>query len=267
MLLNDNQVWRLRELSLQVPEHIVHQPMPIQRLAHTEHERHARLALAYDSVSANQASASNAAASQHATPPARWGVRDYNAAYAAGRTTPTEVVQAMLSALPRIEASVGTIFTEVQPETVLRQARESEGRWVAHTPLSIWDGVPIGVKEMIAIEGHLTGFGTWRGSAESPSRAAADADDPMVAKMRASGAIIIGLTAMTEWGVTPLGWSAHAQGPRNPHDLSRYPGGSSSGSYYLQLTTCYLLLTTCYLLLTTYYLLLTTYYLLLTTDY
>lgn len=44
------------------------------------------------------------------------------------------------------------------------------------------------------------------------------------------GAIILGSTVMTEFGVTPLGWSAHFQGPRNAHHPGHYPGGSSSGS-------------------------------------
>jgi hypothetical protein len=34
----------------------------------------------------------------------------------------------------------------------------------------------------------------------------------------------------SRFGVTPLGWSAHHQGPLNPHNTSHYPGGSSSGS-------------------------------------
>merc|ERR1712226_56852 len=34
---------------------------------------------------------------------------------------------------------------------------------------------------------------------------------------------------MTEFGVTPLGWSAHHKGPTNAHDPTRYPGGSSAG--------------------------------------
>jgi Asp-tRNA(Asn)/Glu-tRNA(Gln) amidotransferase A subunit family amidase len=52
----------------------------------------------------------------------------------------------------------------------------------------------------------------------------------MVARMRSAGAIIIGVTSMTEYGVTPLGWSAHAQGPRNPFRTGHFSGGSSSGS-------------------------------------
>ena len=230
MLLNDNQLWRLRELSLQVPEHVVHQPMPFQRLSSAQHMRHAQLAAERESASANSPRTRDAVGSQRATPPLRWSSREYHAAFASGATTPSAVARALLRALPQIEESVGTVFTEMQSAVVLRQAAASDARWAAGAPLSVWDGVPIGVKEMIDIEGHITGFGSWRGSAEAPSRAAALRDDPMVAKMRAAGAIIVGQTSMTEYGVTPLGWSAHAQGPRNPHDLGRYPGGSSSGA-------------------------------------
>lgn len=225
MLLNDNQIWRLRELSLQVPEHIVHRPLPMQRLSRSQHALHAKLA-----AEASDEAGVRTAAAPRRQPPARWGARDYHASYATGATTPVEVVKVLLEAVPRVEARVGAVFTEIRAAEVLAQAVASRARWESDAPLSVWDGVPIAVKEMIDVEGHVTGFGSHRGTVGAPSRPPAESDDPMVAKMRAAGAIVLGQTAMTEWGVTPLGWSAHAQGPRNPHALDRYPGGSSSGA-------------------------------------
>jgi len=52
----------------------------------------------------------------------------------------------------------------------------------------------------------------------------------MVKRLREAGAILLGATIMTEGGVTPLGWSAHFQGPYNVYNFDRYCGGSSSGS-------------------------------------
>lgn len=55
-------------------------------------------------------------------------------------------------------------------------------------------------------------------------------DHPMVAAMRATGAILLGKTNMHELGVSPLGLNMHYGIPRNPHDPNCFAGGSSSGS-------------------------------------
>jgi Asp-tRNA(Asn)/Glu-tRNA(Gln) amidotransferase A subunit family amidase len=55
-------------------------------------------------------------------------------------------------------------------------------------------------------------------------------DAPAVARLRAAGAVIIGQTPMTEFGLSPLGVNPHRRMPRNPHDRSRLAGGSSTGS-------------------------------------
>jgi len=68
------------------------------------------------------------------------------------------------------------------------------------------------------------------GSAIHDSDAPAAVDDPAVAKLRALGAVVLGVTTMTEGGVTPLGYAVAAQGPFNAFDAARYSGGSSGGS-------------------------------------
>jgi hypothetical protein len=225
MLLNDNKVWRLRELSLQVPQTVPHRPMPIVRLNSSGFARHVALAASHPGATAPPASAALDEA------PRRWSVRDFHAAYAARRASPTAVASALLAAVPRVEAAVGTVFVSLKPEQVLREAQASEARWAEGKPLSVWDGVPVGIKDMIDIKGHMTGFGTWRGDGKKgAARAVAAEDDPIVRRFREAGAILVGLTTMTEYGVTPLGWSVHAQGPRNPHNPSHYSGGSSGGS-------------------------------------
>jgi amidase len=52
-------------------------------------------------------------------------------------------------------------------------------------------------------------------------------DDPLVAKFREAGAIILGLTVSTEGGITPLGYSFWFDGPFNPYNTAYYSGGSS----------------------------------------
>ena len=75
-------------------------------------------------------------------------------------------------------------------------------------------------------KGHLTSDG----SASNAANARATVDDPIVARFRELGAIILGTTVMTEGGVTPLGYCVHYRGPFNPHGVGHYSGGSSGGS-------------------------------------
>jgi aspartyl-tRNA(Asn)/glutamyl-tRNA(Gln) amidotransferase subunit A len=51
-----------------------------------------------------------------------------------------------------------------------------------------------------------------------------------VAKLRAAGAIVLGQTPMTEYGMSPLGFNPKRTMPRNPHATDRVAGGSSTGS-------------------------------------
>jgi Asp-tRNA(Asn)/Glu-tRNA(Gln) amidotransferase A subunit family amidase len=57
-----------------------------------------------------------------------------------------------------------------------------------------------------------------------------DQDDFPAQKLRQAGAIIVGMTVMTEGGVTPLGYATFFDGPFNPYHVDHYAGGSSSGS-------------------------------------
>src|SRR6204780_257628 len=60
-------------------------------------------------------------------------------------------------------------------------------------------------------------------------------DAPLVARLRAAGAVILGKTNMSEWANfrsthSVSGWSGRGGQCRNPYALSRTPSGSSSGS-------------------------------------
>ena len=122
------------------------------------------------------------------------------------------------------------IWASLLPDDIRAQAKASDERFRRGQPLSIFDGVPVAFKEMIRVRGHgihdgqdVSNFTCVPGGAPSFGSACLS-DDPMVARFRKLGAIIVGTTVMTEGGVTPLGWSAHWQGPFNPYNLEHYPG-------------------------------------------
>ncbi|MBW0105909.1 amidase [Pseudonocardia sp. KRD291] len=87
-------------------------------------------------------------------------------------------------------------------------------------------GVAVGIKDLVDVAGLPTRCGS-RILADAPPAAA---DAPIVARLRAAGAVIVGKLHTHEFAYGPTG-DAAATGPaHNPHDLARITGGSSSGS-------------------------------------
>jgi aspartyl-tRNA(Asn)/glutamyl-tRNA(Gln) amidotransferase subunit A len=147
-------------------------------------------------------------------------------AYRAGRVSPREVVRRVLDEARRLaalEPGVGP-FCETAEEASLVEAEASERRWREGHPRQ-FDGVPWAVKEQTAVRGLARRSGT---AFIDPSPQAEDATS--VARVRAMGAVTIGTTVMTEFGMTPNGANAKRAMPRNPHSTDHMAGGSSTGS-------------------------------------
>lgn len=94
---------------------------------------------------------------------------------------------------------------------------------LARGPLA---GVPLAVKDLIDIAGTPTRCS----SAARRDAPTAERDAPVVATLRAAGALIVGKTALHEFAFGATGINRFAGTPRNPRDPDRIPGGSSSGS-------------------------------------
>ncbi len=153
--------------------------------------------------------------------------RDLASAFREGRTAPGEVLERSL----RAARDFGTRRPPMNPimtfdeERAFADASAAAERLRAGRALGPLDGVPVAIKEEIDVQGLPTRLGTaWM------SFAAAQRDAAAVARLRAAGAVIVGQTPMTEYGMSPLGGNPHRIMPRNAHDLGRLPGGSSSGS-------------------------------------
>ncbi len=151
----------------------------------------------------------------------------FTRAYREGATTPREVVERALDAARDLAArtpSVGPLL-DVATAAALEAADESTARWKAGKARGPMDGVPFAVKEQTAVRGLPR-----RSGAPYADPSAQLEDATCVARLRALGAIPIGTTPMTEWGMTPFGCNAHRTMPRNPHAPDRIAGGSSTGS-------------------------------------
>ena len=139
-------------------------------------------------------------------------------AFASGQDTPRAFLELCLAEIDAREKDV-LAFVETAIPAARAAADASTARWRDNRPLSSVDGMPVGVKDVIETADMATGMGSplftgWRSGWDSAS----------VKALRDAGALILGKTVTTEF-------AASFPGPtRNPHDLSRTPGGSSSGS-------------------------------------
>jgi amidase len=153
-------------------------------------------------------------------------------ALASGRISSEVLVQEYLGLIagiddsgPRLNAVIAT-YPDVIAQAQALDAERRNGR--VRGPLH---GIPILIKDNIEAIGPLP---TTAGS-QALAGNVTNRDAPLVARLRAAGAIILGRTNLSEWANfrdndSSSGWSAVGGLTRNPHSLDRTACGSSSGS-------------------------------------
>jgi Asp-tRNA(Asn)/Glu-tRNA(Gln) amidotransferase A subunit family amidase len=134
------------------------------------------------------------------------------------KDSPREFLERCIVELEAWEPKIGA-FVSLNLAGARAAADRSTNRWRAGKPLSPIDGMPIGVKDIIETIDMPTENG-------SPLFAdfRSERDSASVAALRDAGGVILGKTVTTEFA-----WM-HPRATRNPWDLTRTPGGSSSGS-------------------------------------
>jgi len=147
------------------------------------------------------------------------------AAVAAGTSSATSVVE---GALTRIKARNPALnaFTAVTAERALAKARALDAARASGKPLGPLAGVPFAVKNLF----DIAGLPTLAGSKINRDRAAAGADAPLIARLEAAGAVLVGALNMGEYAYDFTGENVHDGPSRNPHDTAHMTGGSSGGS-------------------------------------
>ena len=154
-------------------------------------------------------------------------IQDYNGAYQEGKIEPLEVADRLLEAIDSSDNAVKPLraFIAIDREDFLRQAEAATKRIKNGEKLSVFDGVPVAVKDELDMLPYPTTAGTSFLGTSIPNE-----DSTVVARMRAAGAILIGKTNMHELGLGITGFNYHYGPPRNPYNPDHYTGGSSSGS-------------------------------------
>lgn len=130
----------------------------------------------------------------------------------------------MTAYLDRIKAlnpQINAIISLRPRDELLAEARQAD----RDTRKGWLHGLPIAVKDLAAVKGLRTTWGSPIFRDHIPS-----ADDVVVARMRAAGAIFIGKTNTPEWGLGSHSFNEVFGATRNPYDLTRTAGGSSGGA-------------------------------------
>ena len=145
-------------------------------------------------------------------------------AIAARQVSPVEVMQATLARAERFDPKLNC-FATYTPELALEAAKKAEQDLMAGNAIGPLHGLPISVKDLIAVKDLKLTFGS---RANANNVAAVDA--PSVERVRAAGACIIGKTTTSEFGCKAVGDSPLTGLTRNPWDTTKTPGGSSCGA-------------------------------------
>jgi amidase/aspartyl-tRNA(Asn)/glutamyl-tRNA(Gln) amidotransferase subunit A len=145
-------------------------------------------------------------------------------AYATRELSPVEVADAVVN---RIDTTNDRFngFRFVDVDGIRSAAKAAERRYRAGTPLGALDGVPVSVKDLVPVRDWVVRYGS-RTTDETPCAE----DAPAVAKLRAAGAVLSGLTTTPEFGWKAVTDSALTGPTRNPWDVGLTPGGSSGGA-------------------------------------
>jgi aspartyl-tRNA(Asn)/glutamyl-tRNA(Gln) amidotransferase subunit A len=120
------------------------------------------------------------------------------------------------------------VYTTLFADSARASARAADAAQAAGRAPGALAGLPVSVKDLYDIAGRTTMAGSLLRAGEP----AAAHDAPAVARLRAAGAAVTGLTNMSEFAFSGVGINPHHGTPRNPADgaVARVPGGSSSGA-------------------------------------
>jgi aspartyl-tRNA(Asn)/glutamyl-tRNA(Gln) amidotransferase subunit A len=134
-------------------------------------------------------------------------------------------VAASLAAIKDINGSVNA-FSYVASDRALERARAIDRDLEAGRSVGPLAGVPFAVKNLF----DVAGVSTLAGSKINASHSPASKDARLITQLEQAGAVLVGALHMGEYAYDFTGENAHYGPSRNPHDLSRMTGGSSSGS-------------------------------------
>src|SRR4051794_23442097 len=145
-----------------------------------------------------------------------------------GRTTARKLVEDCLARIADPAGEGARTFIHVDRDAALAAADAMDGLRKANAAPSRFAGIPVSIKDLFDIKGQVTRAG----SRALDDSAPADADAPVVARLRRAGFVVIGRTNMTEFAYSGIGINPHYGTPKGAWNRGdgHVPGGSSSGA-------------------------------------
>jgi aspartyl-tRNA(Asn)/glutamyl-tRNA(Gln) amidotransferase subunit A len=146
------------------------------------------------------------------------------AGYRAGAFSPTDAPEDVLNRVRAVNSAINAIVT-LDEEGARDAALGSELRFRAGKPLGALDGIPMTIKDSVPVAGIRTTWGSRLYADHVPA-----ADDLAVARLRAGGAVILGMSNCPEFTLHGYTDNLVFGTTRNPWDVALTPGGSSGGA-------------------------------------
>jgi aspartyl-tRNA(Asn)/glutamyl-tRNA(Gln) amidotransferase subunit A len=153
-------------------------------------------------------------------------IHEAGIALRAGSLTSTELVTACLQLADRLDPVLGTYLARFD-ETALAAAAQADADFAAGIDRGPLQGIPLGIKDIISTaEGPTTA----QSLILDPAWGEAIGDAPVVARLRAAGAVITGKLSTMEFACGMPDATKPFPVPRNAWNADTWPGGSSSGT-------------------------------------
>jgi aspartyl-tRNA(Asn)/glutamyl-tRNA(Gln) amidotransferase subunit A len=154
----------------------------------------------------------------------RLSAADLLVAYRKRDLSPVEVTYAVLARIDRLNPKLHA-YLYVDPEGAIAAARAAEAAWARPGPKPLLLGVPVSVKDLVPTKSMPTTFGSL---AFKDHHAGQDA--PVVERLLAAGAVLLGKTNTPEFGLIGAVRNRLGEEGRNPWSLDHTCGGSSGGA-------------------------------------
>src|ERR1700674_4920922 len=145
-----------------------------------------------------------------------------------GRTSARKLVDECLAKIADTSGEGMRTFIHDDAEAAIEAAEAMDRLREVNAAPSRYAGIPVSIKDLFDIKGQVTRAG----SRALEDSAPAEADAPVVARLRRAGFIVIGRTHMTEFDYSGIGINPHYGTPKSAwrRDVGHVPGGSSSGA-------------------------------------
>src|SRR6202166_4497488 len=145
-----------------------------------------------------------------------------------GRTSARKLVDECLARIADASGEGERVFIHVDAEAAIEAAEAMDRLREVKAAPSPFAGIPVSIKDLFDIKGQVTRAG----SRALEDSAPAEADAPVVARLRRAGFIVIGRTNMTEFAYSGIGINPHFGTPKGAwqRSVGHVPGGSSSGA-------------------------------------